>query len=305
MTLSLGVSLGYWGIPARAAEPGVRPQIADDLAVQRAVEGTSTDSPLPESGSVSDAVYRNRYFGLTLPLPPGWSEGLAGPPPSRLGYYVLTRFESPKAENVSVLVGAQDLFFSVKGFENAQDMTADFEQGILKVPNMVIDREQGAVTIAGQKFQRVDYSAGGLYRTWLAAELRCHVLIFNITGTDRASTEKAVRALDAMSLPSRKGTEPVEDAAPAIPVCIKGYSSPETLLHVVTVPQIAPAGLKLPVRLIIGTDGRVRQVHVIGADEGQSDTLTPTLMKWVFKPHTVDGRPVEVETGLVVGGPGN
>src|SRR5215468_7246400 len=46
--------------------------------------------PRPADGAVIDGAYTNRYFDLVYPLPPGWTEGLAGPPASHTGYYVLS-----------------------------------------------------------------------------------------------------------------------------------------------------------------------------------------------------------------------
>jgi hypothetical protein len=54
----------------------------------------------------------------------------------------------------------------------------------------------------------------------------------------------------------------------------------------------------IPVRLIIGTDGAVKHVHVIHASAAQRKVIEEALRQWRFKPYTIDGRPVEVETGL-------
>src|SRR5215470_1503229 len=84
----------------------------NQIIVKGAEPGVSdTSTPVPEGGGVADGRYRNAYFGLTYPIPAGWSEQPAGPPPSDGGSYVLTQFATTRAY---VLVTAQDLFFSAR-----------------------------------------------------------------------------------------------------------------------------------------------------------------------------------------------
>src|SRR5436853_3311876 len=69
---------------------------------------SDASTPLPEQGVVAKGNYRNAYFGLSYPIPAGWSEQPAGPPPSDGGAYTLTAFT---AAHANLLVSAQDLFF--------------------------------------------------------------------------------------------------------------------------------------------------------------------------------------------------
>jgi len=72
--------------------------------------------PVPEGGVLADRTYRNRYFGFSYGLPPGWEESLEGPPPSDAGYYVLGQFRqmdtSRKTIKGTILITASDMFFS-------------------------------------------------------------------------------------------------------------------------------------------------------------------------------------------------
>jgi hypothetical protein len=258
------------------------------------------DQPDPEDGSVSGASYHNPYFGLSVPLPPGWSEGLAGPPPSNVGSYVLTALDGTTVDAATMLIVAQDLFFSAKPFVNAAAMAADFREAIAAMPDMTIDNGPASTTVANETMLRLDYHAGGLFRVWLAAERRCHVVTFNITGTDRGRIDNIVRGLDTMTLPA-DATQAVGTpvAGRAIPICIKDYVTPQTLLRKVEPIPIDSGDLKVPVRIIIGTDGRVRHVHVISAFPAQRRAITEALMQWEFTPHDVAGHLSEVETGLI------
>jgi hypothetical protein len=248
--------------------------------------------PDPENGSVAGGIYINPYFGLSYRLPVGWTEGLKGPPPSNSGYYVLASLDGEGEGRPSLLIVAQDEFFGVKSSASLGDIAKDERDAEAKVPNVTIDREPSTVMLAHRPFMRLDYSGGGLYRAWLATDIRCHVVIFNITATEHNAVADVVRGLDAMSLPG-------ETRSGALPLCIKDYARSPNVIHQVAPSPTGPNFLKLPVRIIIGGDGRVEHVHVIRAFPEQRRALEEALMQWQFKPYDAGGRVVEVETGLV------
>jgi hypothetical protein len=53
--------------------------------------------------------------------------------------------------------------------------------------------------------------------------------------------------------------------------------------------------LTAPVALVYGT----AETHVIRATAGQRASIENALYQWKFKPYVMDGRSVEVETGLL------
>jgi Gram-negative bacterial TonB protein C-terminal len=248
----------------------------------------------PEFGSVVEDAYTNAYFGLAFPLPPGWTEDLAGPPPSGRGLYVLASIDGTQAFGATMLIVAEDLFFMAKPLADAADVAADFRNAMAGIPDLSIDQHPASIMIGGQTFLRLDYDAGGLYRVWLATELRCHVVIFNITARDRATVDRTADFLSAISLrpPS------VSDAAQTTPVCIKDYVTAQTTVHRVDPVLTDLNGLTVPVRIIIGADGRVEHVHVISATPAQRQAIEQALAQWQFKPYEVMGHPTAVETGL-------
>ena len=290
------------------AAPPARAETADDRIVAQAGPAEpplsrSTkdfDAANPEDGSVSNSYYYNPYFGLSVPLPTGWSEGLAGPPPSNSGTYVLASLDGTRVDAATILIVAQDLFFSAKPFANAAAAAADFRESIAAMPNMTIDAAPSVTSVGNSTVLRLNYNAGGLFRAWLATELRCHVVTFNVTGTDKARVDNITRGLDVMTLPAAATPAPAElDGEPTPPICIKDYVTPQTLLRKVDPIAIDYRGQKLPVRIIIGTDGRVRHVHVISADAAQRRAITEALLQWQFTPLNAAGHPSAVETGLV------
>jgi hypothetical protein len=242
----------------------------------------------PQNGAGTGTVYDNPYFGLKLTLPDGWTEGLEGPPPSQIAYYVLTNFDEPKPGQTSLLVAAQDLFFGAKPFDSAADMTADFRAGLPRIPQMAIEDAPATMTLDGHEFIRIDYNAGGLYRTWLAGDVRCHALLLNFTGTERADVEKSVKALETIKIDTGNA-----------PRCVKGYGTQANITHLVTLPAL-PKGLKIPVRVVIDADGHVKHVHVVRAPDLLPEEITKAMLKWTFKPYLADGKPTEIETGIAL-----
>src|SRR3982750_3691014 len=96
------------------------------VLVKGATPGTSdSTTPLPEQGTAAGGQYRNAYFGLSYPIPAGWSEQPAGPPPSDGGTYVLAQFAVARA---NVLITAQDLFFSPRAVAGAKELVASMRQ---------------------------------------------------------------------------------------------------------------------------------------------------------------------------------
>lgn len=251
----------------------------------------------PEDGSVAAGAYTNKYFGLSYPLPAGWTEGLKGPPPSYSGYYVLASLESSAPGQPSLLIAAQDTFFGVRPLISAKKAAGELRDAEAQVPQMTIDREPTETRIADHGFMRMDYSAGGLYRAWFATELRCHLVIFSFTTTDPGALDSAVQSLEKMTLPG--DAQGNGEAASPPPVCIHDYATAENVVDRVEPASVGPRFLKIPARIIIGTDGAVRHVHVISAFPEQKTAIETALARWRFKPYEVQGRPAEVETGLI------
>jgi hypothetical protein len=246
--------------------------------------------PDPEDGTIVDGTYVNDYFHLAYPLPPGWTVGLKTPEVSASGYYVLHTplpADEPKA---TLLLAAQDTFFAPGSTASARDMVIAV-QADAKRQGMMLDEPPSAVTIGGHVFLRIELRGITLSRIIYITELRCHVMSFIITGYERAPLDQLARSLERVSLPP--------DDAPSAPLCIKDYASKATILRKVELRAAGAPFAPVPVRIIIGTDGKVRHVHVLRASPGQKRRVEAALQQWEFRPHEVDGRAVEVETGLV------
>jgi hypothetical protein len=248
---------------------------------------------LPDGGKVRGGMYVNDYFDLSYPLPEGWTEGLPGPDPSDTGYYSLSSLNPQSELNAMVLVAAQDMFFASKPHSDVAKMVRDFRQAMSEVDGMTIDREPTEVKVAGRLFHRVDFSGVGLYRATFTTESRCHAVSFNLTARDPMLLADLALSLDKLSAAGKR------DAAAPVPYCIENYAVPENLLRRVEPAPAGPKFVSIPVRIIVDTEGGVRQVHVIRATDEQRRSIEDALLQWRFKPYRLNGRAVEIETGLI------
>jgi hypothetical protein len=248
--------------------------------------------PDPETSALKDDIFADDYFGLALPLPTGWSTGPLTMSPAPPGRYRLGALEGPAADRTHLEITAQDLFFGDQKFNNAAEMAESVRHRMVKTPALDFLGPPLAVTLGNTEFVRIDYIDGALYHTWLATDVRCHVVVFDVAGPSHASAAKAVQALKRLSL-----------GASAAPVCRKNYATRGTVTPTAAL-DTAKAPLeagKIPVRMTLGTDGRVRHVHLVPGAAAPSDDVVAALMRWRFVPYRVDGKPVEVETGVMVG----
>jgi hypothetical protein len=247
--------------------------------------------PTPQDGSVLNGIYVNDYFDLSFPLPEGWTEGEPGPDPSDDGYYVL-RSLNPKSElNATILIAAQDLFFTSKPYGDMAEMARDFRQAMSEVDGMTIDREPTEVKVEDRLLHRVDFSGVGLYRATFTTAIRCHAVSFNLTARTPELLENLGLSIDRLSA---RGKRP-----DSFPHCIGNYAVADNVLKRV---EPVPAGatfVPIPVRIIVDGTGRVRHVHVIRASAEQRQSIEQALRQWTFKPYQLNGRTVEIETGLV------
>ena len=251
-------------------------------------------TPRPEDGLVANEVYANEYFDLVYPLPSGWTQGTAGPAPSAAGYYVLATLVPAGEFTGTILIAAQDLFFAGAPRDDAMATARDFAKSILQIEGMAVDRQPTQVAIAGRIFGRVDFSGVGLFRSTFFTHSRCHLLSFNLTANSPERLAALVLSLEKLG-GVRGGA-----AAGADPVCIRDRASPENLLTKLDPAASGPTFTPIPVRLVIGADGAVRHVHVIRATVEQRHNIEGALGQWKFRPHTVDGRASEIETGLLI-----
>jgi Gram-negative bacterial TonB protein C-terminal len=245
----------------------------------------------PEDGTLAQRIYANPYFALAYPLPAEWKAGLAGPPPSNAGYYVLSTPDPVGEAKGTILIAAQDMFFAAKPMADAMAMVEDLRRSAGQTAGLTAESAPQRVTIAGHSFVRLDLGGVGLSRVVFATDIRCHIVSFTFAASDPVLLKTLAASLDRLSFAAEDGA--------AAPLCLDHYATDATVLRKVAPAPVGPNFLKIPVRVIIGRDGTVKHVHVIGAIPAQAKSIADALSQWTFKPYEVQGRPVEIETGMV------
>jgi hypothetical protein len=246
----------------------------------------------PGDAKIVDGSYTNQYFGLTYPLPQGWTAGEPGPNPSQSGYYVLATLIPASGRNAAILIAAQDMFYATNEHGDVADSARDFRQAMSNIKGMTVDPGLKKLMVADHPLYRVDYSGVGLFRATIRTQSRCHILSFNLTSRDAELRKRLAHGFERVSFATRS-------AAASPPPCVRGYAEGVNIVHKVAPLPVGPQFVPIPVRIIVGADGDVKHVHVIRATDDQRRSIDEAVYQWKFRPYKVNGRPSPVETGLV------
>jgi hypothetical protein len=317
--LTLSVSLLSWGQNAgpqnapknggdfsNNTNPDPTKVIPKDVVIVKGAWSSASDSvtPVPEGGDVANNVFTNQYFGITYALPPGWIQKFKGPPPSETGRYVLAQISPDAAHKAQIhgtmLFTADDMFFTPMPVSNALELinfTKDHLQADYKMELKPTDTK-----IAGHSFTFFAYWSPAAELHWyvLATQIRCHSVQMIFTSRDTKLLESLVKEMNNMKLPADAGSTAGLGGG-AVPVCIKDYASEENVIERVDPVLTERRFNAIPVRIIIDKQGKVKHIHFISAFSEQSKAIGDALKQWRFRPHLQDGKPVEVETGIMFG----
>ena len=265
---------------------------------------SDVSTPVPEGGTMTSHDYNSPYFRLSYPLTAGWAQTFEGPPPSDSGYYVLAQIQSAAAQtgtiHGSVLISAQDLFFTPIRASNTLELVR-YTGSHLRA-DYTVERPPVTVNIAGRSFVRLDYFSPvtGLHWAVLATQIRCHSVQFTLTSVDPKVIESLVAGMGAMQLPVEAGLESGEGGGGA-PLCLKNYAVGANVLNRVDPIFTDRRYNAIPVRVVIDRGGKVKHIHFISSFPEQARKISDALQQWRFKPYVVNGKAVEVETGILFG----
>jgi hypothetical protein len=289
-----------------ADTPQVFTKVPTGVLLVKGAWSSASDSvtPVPEGGDVSKDVYTNQYFGLNYSMPANWEEKYKGPPPSESGRYVLAQlrpsdsFKGPARANI--LITAQDMFFTPLPASNALDLI-NYSKGHLQA-DYKIEMRPTPTKIAERPFTFFAYWSPMAELHWyvLATEIRCHAVEIVMTSRDTKLLETLVLDLNKMKLPAEANPTGGTGGGD-VPVCVKDYAADENVLARVDPIFTDRKFNAVPVRIIIDKEGNVKHIHFLSAFPDQAKVITDALKQWRFKPYRQNGRPVEVETGLMFG----
>ncbi len=257
-------------------------------------------TPVPEGGSVTNNIFRDAYFGISYTLPQNWEEKYQGPPPSDGGRYVLAQLrpaDSFKGARGSILISAEDMFFTPLPANNALQLIK-YSSGHLQ-SDYKIEMPPTPTQIAGRPFTFYAYWSPIAELHWyvMATDIRCHAVQIIASSRDTKLLENLVLDLNKMKIPA----EGAPTALGGDPVCIKDYASDENMITRVEPVFSEHRFNSVPVRIIIDKQGNIKHIHFLSAFPDQEKAITTAMHQWKFKPYLQNGKPVEVETGIMFG----
>jgi hypothetical protein len=310
LALSLSLLARAQGAPQSGGDFSNNPEakkLPTGVILVKGAWSSASDSvtPVPEGGRVANNnVYSNPYLGLTYAFSPDWTQKYTGPPPSDNGYYVLAQIRPADTfkgtSRGTLLIAAQDLFFTLTPAGNALELINYTKDNL--IADYKVEQPPMLVRIANRSFVRFDYGSPVAELHWhvLATQIRCHMVQFVFTSRDTKLMESLIQEMNKMSLPDEAG--PISGRGGGdVPVCIKDYAGGENVMERVD-PVFAERRFNpVPVRIIIDKEGKVKHVHFLSAFPDQAKVITNALFQWRFRPYLRDGKPVEVETGIMFG----
>jgi hypothetical protein len=318
LILTLSLCPPAWSQGVRQQTPPTGADDSSSSVVKRVPSGvilvkgawsSASDSvtPVPEGGSVVNHVFRDEYFRMTYPLPPGWIEKYKGPPPSDGGRYVLAQLGPAdtfkELARGSILITAEDLFFTAVPPSNATELINQMKDNLQSDSQVELQPKQSK--IADRLFTFLAYWSPVAQLHWyvVATEIRCRVVQIILTSHDTKLLADLIQHMNQMKLPAEANPS-AGTGGGGVPVCIKDYARDENMIArfdpVFTEHRFNP----VPVRIIIDQEGKIKHIHFLSAFPEQAKAITDALGQWKFKPYRRAGQLTEVETGILFG-PGN
>ena len=264
---------------------------------------SDSETPVPEGGTVAGNVFKDSYFAITYNVPADWIKKYQGPPPSDSGRYVLAElspastFKGPRG---SILVTAQDLFFTQPPASNSAELI-NYRKDNLQA-DYKVEVAPRPIKIAEHDFLFFAYWSPVAQLHWyiLTTQIRCHAVEIVLTSRDTKLLEALTSDLNKMILPA-EASPMAGTGGGSAPVCIKDYANDQNLVSRVNPIFTEHRHNPVPVRITIDKDGKVKHIHYLSAFVDQARAITDALGQWKFKPYMKDGRPIEVETGILFG----
>ena len=194
---------------------------------------------------------------------------------------------------------AQDMFFTPVPASNALELIKYKKDHLQAVYKMELE---SLTQISGHTFSFYAYQAPEADLHWyvLATEIRCHTVEIVMTSRDTQLLGNLLVDLNKIKLPAEAGLTEGQGGG-EFPICIKDYANDENVIERVEPVFTVRRFNAVPVRIIIDKQGKVKHIHCLSAFPEQQKAIYDALAKWRFRPYFRDGKPVEVETGIMFG----
>jgi hypothetical protein len=195
---------------------------------------------------------------------------------------------------------AEDMFFTLLPAANALEMV-NYKSTNLP-GDYKLELKPSQTKLAGRDFRFYAYWSPVAELHWyvLATEIRCHTVQIVLTSHDTKLLESLVLDMNKMKLPAEAGPTAGQGGGD-FPVCIKDFAKEGNVIDRVEPVFTERRFNPVPVRIIIDKEGKVKHIHILSAFPEQEKAIKEALPKWRFRPYLRDGKPLEVETGIMFG----
>ncbi|HKM46180.1 MAG TPA: energy transducer TonB [Terriglobales bacterium] len=269
-----------------------------------------------ENGTVANGVYSNECFGFSLPIPAGWEVNDAftagGKARHRSDKSLILLFLHQQGKPGGIILSTWD---SAGHTGSAQDFVSDAVRAQINSPTekRELVRDTFAVDYGGRHFFRSDYKALTrdnipLYLAYVYTEFRGYFIGETLASASPAGLDEDASSLQRISFQedqvNSKCVMNPDDAAPPLLRIEQGVS--RGLLIKRVSPDYPPIARQARVqgqvvlRAQIDKNGNIEDLTLVSGHPMLAPAAIKAVKQWKYKPYTVNGQAVAVETQIVV-----
>jgi len=301
--------------------------------------GAALSAPRYDTGIVSDNVYTNSCMGLSLSIPAGWTvfkesgdtdttKIATHMPGGTMTLLTIDRPTDPPSTNRIVVIARDGAGFN----GTAQEFVARSIQGwVDRYPGRFeLMRSPFLVEYGGKQFYRGDYKQnlpqiGVMYSAYIFTKFRGYLIGAMLTTRSTADLDQLANALQRLSFAEDR-TEPTcvvgDNTLTGRMVGVIGSVSSsgekptrvrvsQNVAKVLLIKKVDPqfpnelreAGVRGPVvlQILISKEGNVEpSITAVSGDPKLVPAAMEAVKTWKYKPYTLNGTAVEVETTVSI-----
>jgi TonB family protein len=285
-----------------------------------------------EHGSITNHVYTNECFGISLAIPDGSLLGMniqlvgADGKPRQMpgGEITLLKMDQHKQGSFGnrIALTAHDANGSVL---SVQDFVSNAAHGQVNLDpeHREILRDTYSVDYGGKHFSRADYkqslpNGGALYQSFVYTKFRGYFIGETLVAESPEELEQAANSLQHIAFredeQNRNCVRRGEDnpspggqptSGPPQRVSLPQEASKGLLIKKVPaqyppLAQQAQIQGRVALDVVINKEGHVQDIMLISGHPMLAPAAINAVKQWEYKPYLVNGQPVEVETQVVV-----
>ena len=279
----------------------------------------------PEDGAIVNKTYANAYLGFAYPIPDGWElsgdvgsewDGKAHRLPSGgLELLILDRYTGSFRNRILVTaLDATGLSVTTSAF------VSQIVRGPINETGGEVVREPFAVTFAGQPFFGADYkqtfNGGTQWGTFVCTKFRGYFLGWMFVAISPGELEGFVRSLQRLSFLADKpgaaggigGSAPsTPESNAGRPMRVRVSQGVSTGLLITRVEPQYPDDARqariqgtVVLKALIDANGDVEDLTLVSGHPMLVPAALEAVKHWKYKPYSLNGQPVKVETQITV-----